>query len=257
MQTVDRDFFPLEPGQRILDLGCGEGRHVIAAAVLDGVDAIGVDLSLDDLSTAQQREAEFRESVSPAETEAALFAVMAGDALRLPFADGSFDAVICSEVLEHIPNYRAALEEIHRVLKPGGRLCASVPRAWCEKVCWSLSREYHQVLGGHLRIFNADRLCGEIEAAGFENYYRHGAHALHTIYWWLQCLFWKKRDSNWLVRQYHRLLVWDMMQQPSLTRALERALNPTLGKSVVMYFLKGSSNPGCPSLSASRGAPSR
>ena len=41
-----------------------------------------------------------------------------------------------------------------------------------------------------------------------------------------------------LVRQYHRLLVWDMMRQPALTRAIERALNPILGKSVVMYFLK-------------------
>ena len=50
MQTVERRHFPLQRGQRVLDLGCGEGRHVIAAHALDGVDAIGVDLSADDLT---------------------------------------------------------------------------------------------------------------------------------------------------------------------------------------------------------------
>ena len=70
---------------------------------------------------------------------------------------------------------------------------------------------------------------------------QHGAHALHAPYWWLQCLFWKNRDTNWLIRQYHRFLVWDMMEQPAVTRALERALNPVLGKSIVMYFRKSAS----------------
>lgn len=235
MQTVDRNYFPLQPGQRVLDLGCGEGRHVIAACALDGVDAVGLDLSLDDLATARQRMTDFR-----AETpkDAPLFALLAGDALRLPFGDDSFDAVICSEVLEHIPNYRAAIAEIYRVLKPGGRFCASVPRAWCERICWALSRDYHQVPGGHLRIFDAEGLCGDIERQGFDAYFQHGAHALHTIYWWLQCLFWKSRERNWLIRQYHRFLVWDMMDRPALTQALERLLNPFLGKSVVMYFRK-------------------
>jgi ubiquinone/menaquinone biosynthesis C-methylase UbiE len=235
MQTVDRNFFPMQPGQRVLDLGCGEGRHVIAACALDGVDAVGLDLSLDDLATARERMAEFRAD-SP--EDAPLFALLAGDALRLPFSDASFDAVICSEVLEHIPDYRAAIAEIHRVLKPGGRFCASVPRAWCERICWALSRDYHQVAGGHLRIFDAQKLCTDIETQGFDAYFQHGAHALHTIYWWLQCLLWNSRERSWLIRQYHRFLVWDMMDRPALTRALERLLNPFLGKSVVMYFRK-------------------
>ena len=59
MQTIDRHFLPLRPGDRVLDLGCGEGRHVVAASVMDGVDAIGVDLSLDDLATARARRDEF------------------------------------------------------------------------------------------------------------------------------------------------------------------------------------------------------
>ncbi|MFT7288510.1 MAG: ubiquinone/menaquinone biosynthesis C-methylase UbiE [Halieaceae bacterium] len=241
MQTVDPHFLRLRRGDRVLDLGCGEGRHVIAACALAGADAVGVDLSLQDLATARQRMEEFAAMGPDAPPgEPALFALLAGNALRLPFPDNCFDAVICSEVLEHIADFQGALREIQRVLKPGGRFCASVPRPWCERICWALSRDYHQVAGGHLRIFDMDRLEGEIRAAGFHIYHQHGAHALHSPYWWLQCLFWKRRERSWLVRQYHRLLVWDMMKQPALTRVLERALNPVLGKSVVMYFHKAS-----------------
>lgn len=234
MQTVDRNYFPLKAGQRVLDLGCGEGRHLIALSISEEVDAIGVDLSPSDLATARERMAEFSSEVPVP----GLFAVLCGDALRLPFEDNSFDAVICSEVLEHIPDYRGALDELSRIIKPGGYFCTSVPRSWCEKICWALSRDYHQTLGGHLRIFNAADLRADISSRGFEPYHQHGAHALHSVYWWLQCLLWKTRERSWLVRQYHRLLVWDMMQQPALTRWLERLLNPFLGKSIVMYFRK-------------------
>ena len=84
----------------------------------------------------------------------------------------------------------------------------------------------------------ADIVTPVIEGLGFDYYHRHWAHALHVPFWWLKCLFWQNRDHNWLVRQYHRLLVWDIMEQPALTRVLERIINPVMGKSVVMYFRK-------------------
>ena len=237
MQTVNFDHFPLERGDRVLDLGCGEGRHVIAAYLAAEVDAIGVDLSLADLKNAQVKAEDFLTDTAGDEQRS--LGLASADALRLPFADNSFDKVICSEVLEHIPDYRAALTEIRRVLKPGGLLCASVPRRWPEKICWALSDAYHQVPGGHLRIFRARDLRGNIESLGFKHYHRHWAHALHAPFWWLKCLFWNTQDSNWLVRQYHRLLVWDLMERPALTRIVERCLNPLVGKSVVLYFRKG------------------
>lgn len=234
MQTVNFQHLPLQAGETVLDLGCGEGRHVISAYLEQQVTSIGVDLCWDDLRTTQKKFEPFRESGNSDKA----FGLSVANALQLPFADNSFDKVICSEVLEHIPDYSGALKEVERVLKPGGLFCASVPRTWPEKICWFFSDAYHKVEGGHLRIFESRKLEAQIEALGFKSFHRHWAHALHSPFWWLKCVFWKTQDSNWFIKQYHRFLVWDLMDRPALTRNLEKLLNPIMGKSVVMYFRK-------------------
>jgi len=234
MQTVDFNRLPLASGDVVLDLGCGEGRHVISAYVAADVHSVGVDLSVDDLRVTRDKFTEFAEPDNTAKS----FGLASANALALPFADDTFDKVICSEVLEHIPDYQGALREIERVLKPGGLFCASVPRRWPETICWALNDAYYKVPGGHLRIFRSGELRAEIERLGFRHYHRHWAHALHAPFWWLKCLFWERQENNWLVRQYHRLLVWDLMERPALTRVLEKSMNPIMGKSVVMYFRK-------------------
>lgn len=234
MQTIDFDRLQLRSGDRILDVGCGEGRHTIGAYLNADVEAIGVDLSEKDLQTAKERFADFEEKNNS--RKSLLF--QKADALALPFADNSFDKVICSEVLEHIPDYQGVLAEINRVLKPDGLLAVSVPRAWPEEICWRLSKAYRKVEGGHIRIFNATQLRNDVEDLGWKRYSRHWAHALHAPFWWLKCWCWDNEDSR-LVQWYHSFLVWDLMKRPWLTRGLEWLLNPVMGKSVVMYFERG------------------
>lgn len=234
MQTVDFKHFKLEKGDVVLDLGCGEGRHVISAYLEEDVTSIGVDLCLDDLKTTAEKFEPFEDKGN----QEKVFALSCASALQLPFADNTFDKVICSEVLEHIPDYEAALKEVHRVLKPGGLFCASVPRFWPEWICWYYSDEYHENEGGHLRIFLETQLRRKIESEGFTFYHKHWAHALHSLYWWLQCRNWKRKEDDKMVKAYHKLLVWDMMEQPVVTRITEKMLNPIMGKSIVMYFAK-------------------
>ncbi|MCZ6619132.1 MAG: class I SAM-dependent methyltransferase [Gammaproteobacteria bacterium] len=234
METVDFKYLNLTPGDKILDIGCGEGRHTIGACLNERVHAIGLDLSLTDLNTARKRYREFE--VTEDSCRRADF--LAASGLRLPFADGCFDQVICSEVLEHIHDYKSVLREIHRVLKPGGLFAVSVPRFGPEWCCWRLSSAYHAVAGGHVRIFRTTQLQQAIESFSMVRYARHWAHGLHTPYWWLRCLFWSWGDQIWPVRTYHRLLVWDLLQQPRLTSLVEKILNPFIGKSLVLYFVR-------------------
>jgi SAM-dependent methyltransferase len=166
---------------------------------------------------------------------------MEGDALALPFPDDSFDKVIISEVMEHIPDDKGVLAEMVRVLKPGGSIAITVPRWLPEQVCWALSDAYHEVEGGHIRIYRGDELVGKMREAGLEPYGQHHAHALHSPYWWIKCAVGVDNDKALPVRAYHQLLVWDIVGTPvisKLTRATESALNPLIGKSFVAYATK-------------------
>jgi ubiquinone/menaquinone biosynthesis C-methylase UbiE len=188
LTTVDFQRLQLRPGQRILDLGCGEGRHTITAWLTAPVQVIGLDLGAADLAIAAQRAGEF----SAPENAGHAVGWVRGSGLRLPFADDTFDRVICAEVLEHVPDYQQVLAEIERVLKPGGMLAVSVPRFFPEWVCWRLSTAYHEVEGGHVRIFRQRALTEAVEARGLARFHHHWAHSLHVPYWWLRCLLWQR-----------------------------------------------------------------
>ncbi len=237
LETINFGKFELYSGDKVLDLGCGEGRHAITAYLQQQVDVVALDLSVSDLAIARERFDEFRK---PADSDRSVTFLRASG-LCLPFADGTFDKVICSEVLEHIPDYESMLSEIRRVLKRGGLFAVSVPRFGPEWICWRLSQAYHEVAGGHIRIFRRRELQTAIEYRHMHRYDKHWAHGLHSPYWWLRCLFWSKGKDVWPCRLYHRLLVWDLMQQPLVTRWLERICNPLWGKSVVMYFVRDNS----------------
>ncbi|MDT5285411.1 MAG: hypothetical protein QOF88_300, partial [Mycobacterium sp.] len=161
-----------------------------------------------------------------------------GDALDLPYVDGTFDCVIASEILEHVPEDERAIDELVRVLKPGGWLAVTVPRWLPEKICWLLSDEYHANEGGHIRIYRANELHDKIARRGMSFDHSHHAHALHSPFWWLKCAVGVDKPKHPAVAAYHKLLVWDMMSRPWLTRNAEAALNPLIGKSVALYFQK-------------------
>ncbi|MFW6051547.1 MAG: class I SAM-dependent methyltransferase [Myxococcota bacterium] len=241
MLTVRPDRLGLRPGMSVLDVGCGDGRHMAMTRRVPGVAAVGVDVGEAEVRGTEER-LRVLDALPPdrggSVDGAGPWMVMRGSIYELPFPDACFDRVIVSEVLEHLHDDRRALVEVSRVLAPGGVLAVSVPREGPEAVCWALSREYRNTPGGHVRIYRRRALRRLIAEAGYRVYGSHFAHGLHAPYWWLKCLVGPSRDDVKAVQLFHRLLVWDLMHRPWLTRALEGALVPLVGKSVVMYATK-------------------
>ena len=235
MLTARYDVLGVDRGDAVLDLGCGFGRHAFEAA-RRGARVVALDAGRDEVLAVR---ATFAAMLDAGELDVdALAVAVQGDALALPFADETFDRVICSEVLEHIPDDVGAMAELARVLRRGGTMAITVPRRGPERISWALSNEYHEVPGGHIRIYSRRVLEERLASVGLRVRSHHYAHALHSPYWWLKCLVGTTNDTNVFVRQYHRLLVWDIMKHPALTTYLEAALNPLVGKSLVLYLEK-------------------
>ena len=153
----------------ILDVGCGRGFYAKAVnALYPGAAVVGVDYSAAHLAVAREQ------------TPAAGFA--RADARALPFPNGAFDAVVCSEVLEHIVEDDLALSEIGRVLSDDGLLLISVPHRrypflW-DPLNWILERAFGThvpahiwwlagIWADHVRLYSAAELTGAVRAAGF------------------------------------------------------------------------------------------
>jgi ubiquinone/menaquinone biosynthesis C-methylase UbiE len=173
-RALVREALAARPGERILDLGCGPGFYV--AELLDEVGedgwVTGVDASPAMLAVAAKR-VEGRENVELHE----------GDATSLPVEDASFDRALSVQVMEYVPDISAGLAEVHRALRPGGRvLIWDVDWA---SVSWhardeARMRRVLEAWDKHLIHPSLPRtLAAQLTAAGFEDV-RMDAHPFAT-----------------------------------------------------------------------------
>jgi ubiquinone/menaquinone biosynthesis C-methylase UbiE len=233
--TVDFDRLGLRSGDRVLDMGCGAGRHAFEVYRRGG-DVVAFDMDADELSGVLEL---FGAMKAAGEVpEGAEADIKQGDALELPFADGEFDRIVAAEVLEHIPADIRAIGELVRVLRPGGTMAVSVPRWLPEIINWKLSDDYHNVEGGHIRIYTDKELTDKVTKAGLELVGKDYAHGLHAPYWWIKCAVGVTNDDHPLAKAYHKLLVWEIMKQPRALQLAGKVLDPLIGKSMVLYFRK-------------------
>ncbi len=241
MLTIDYDRLGLEAGDVLLDLACGEGRHSRPLRGMPRIHGVALDLGqqeVDKTAASLQAMDESDDPVYGAADDAGEWLVVRGNSYHLPFPDASFDCIIAAEVLEHLHRDDEALAEIERVLKPDGVLAVSVPRFWPEAVCWTLSEQYRDSPGGHVRIYAPGELPVKLARAGFRVFDSHFAHGLHSPYWWLKCWFGVDAEPNWIVSAYHKLLVWEMFDKPLALRLAASVLDPLAGKSEVFYARK-------------------
>ena len=154
----------------VLDCGCGRGFYLDMIRSVSRCRLVGVELDAAVLARASALVGDLPD----------VHLVRAG-LPRLPFAAASFDAVIASEVLEHVEDDAAALAELRRVVKPGGKVAITVPNAdypflWdpINKTLEALGLEpvRHGPLAGiwanHVRLYTAEGLRRAVAEAGFE-----------------------------------------------------------------------------------------
>jgi SAM-dependent methyltransferase len=225
--TVDLERLDVRPGHRLLDAGCGEGRHCFGA-MTRGARVVGLDLDFDsirDPSKILRKRGEEQDRMG---------AMLQGDAFHLPFADQSFDRIICSEVMEHVHDYRGAVRELARVARPGARIAVTIPTATSENLYLRLGDEYFESPGGHIRIFRPRDLAEGLAAAGFDTLGCGFAHGFHTPYWVLRsAMHLPNADRNRLVRGYREFLI--RATASKWMDRLEGILNYVCPKSIILY----------------------
>jgi hypothetical protein len=142
--------------------------------------------------------------------------------------------VIAAEVLEHLPADQTAMNEIARVLR---RRRSDIDRSRVAARADLLAAldEYHNNEGGHSRIFTRRELVTKLTRSGLTVGGHHHAQALHSPYWWVKCAVGVHADDHPMAREIHKILVWDIMRKPAITQLADRALNPLIGKSLVVY----------------------
>ena len=235
MLTVRYEQLGLLSGDRMLDMGAGGGRHAFEA-VRRGAHVVAFDLGMSDLRQAAATLYAMQLEEKPAGNSLCV----QGNALALPFADGAFDRIVCSEVMEHIHDDRGAARELARVLRPGGTIAVTVPSFFPEKINWALDSDYHAPasVGGHVRIYRKPAIEERLRTAGLTVTGTHRAHGLHSPYWWLKCAVGPRNNDHRAVKKYREFLEWDIMERPTSTKVADRVLSPVLGKSIVFYARK-------------------
>ncbi|MFC3282553.1 class I SAM-dependent methyltransferase [Litchfieldella rifensis] len=151
-----RRWLALATGDGVLDVGCGTGVLLASLArEMPGVRLAGIDLSCEMLEIARHRvgpNVELKEASAEA----------------LPFSDSEFDAVVSTSVFHYIREPRRALGEMHRILKPGGRV---VIVDWCDDyLTCRLCNVFLQIFDpGHFRTYRSDECRELLVGAEFAN----------------------------------------------------------------------------------------
>lgn len=231
MLTVDFHRLPLQGRDLVLDAGCGEGRHTFHC-FRSNCSILGMDLDKKSLLKARWVLGEMKKRKDG--NGRVLF--LRGDALRFPFRTGTFDKVVCAEVIEHVRDDRLGIAELARILKPRGKIAITVPTTMTERIYKRLSDDYFRTPGGHIRIVNPKEMAACMEENQLRVYAVTFAHAFHTPYWMLRCLVGLHNEKARIPAAYRKFLHWSLFSLP--LRIIEKALNYFFPKSIVLYAQK-------------------
>lgn len=220
---------PVGPQDVVADIGCGDGGAASFCA------RAGARLLLADIDAPRLAAAAARlEELAPGRITA-----VASDADPLPFPDAVATRVVCTEVIEHVPDPAVLLGELARIAAPGALLLLSCPDPRSEAVQKSLAPDILFRHPNHIRIVGHAELRALAEAAGFE-ILSHDFYGFYWAVWW--AFFWETGTDFWAEESHPVLEAWARVWSAVLDfpegHRIRAALDAALPKSQVIVARK-------------------
>jgi SAM-dependent methyltransferase len=160
----------------VVDVGCGMGECCVFAGKL-GADVIGIEVDPNLIGLLEAKMAPI-----PARS----FRAILTDSRPIPLPDASADVIICTEVIEHMPDPPAFLAELVRIGKPGARYWLSVPDPSSEAIMAIVCPPSYFEFPGHINVFERERFTALLEGAGLAIDREVGLGFYHSFWWVLR-----------------------------------------------------------------------
>jgi len=229
--NIDVRRLRLAPGSTVLDYGCGRGGNAIALAAR-GLKVTGADVRqevLDDMIGAARGAGVTVEPVLLSQSGG----VLAAD---------TFDAVVCTEVLEHVADHRAVIRDLVAKVRPGGTLCISVPSASTEVVLHRLLPTYVED-STHVQVLTRSILEHHLREAGVAVDHVEGRNVEWTVFWLIHGVARTRFDHTGAPIEHHGITraFWRMVGGLMRIRAYRPLLalgNRIAPKSIYLYCTK-------------------
>lgn len=179
---------PLGPGMVVVDVGCGDGGNAGFCA-RHGAGVILVD---QDEARLRQAAENVRGRGGPPPR------VLVSDCAPIALPDGIADIVVCTEVLEHVPDPSALMAELARIARPGARFVLTVPDAAFERLITVTAPDSYFLAPNHVRVIEREGFAALVESAGLRIERQEGIDAYWSFFWVVNYM-----SAGWLHPPWH------------------------------------------------------